>query len=187
MEEAKFGDSYDFIKQFILRWLRCEGEWRAHPMFSTPIKAPFPTMFSAFLGVPLVDTNPVPGKQGRHEYFKSARQCQTNLLLDPDTGLALGDIRVTKKHLELDELVDIARAEGRKSKLTLVFDQSFKRNESKENQVEGKLKYLRSKQLHCTVYKSHANFLLVSADPRALESAKRVLLLQAKVPPGRLL
>jgi len=37
MRMRYFGDSYDIVKQSLLRWLRPLGEWSVHPMFTEPV------------------------------------------------------------------------------------------------------------------------------------------------------
>ena len=92
-----------------------------------------------------------------------------------------------KKFVTVDEFVAIAKAQARKEKLTLVFDQSFKRekNNPPQKQTAEKLRWLKECGVHAFAYVSHANFILASADSQILMKALK--LLEDKLPPERLI
>lgn len=89
MKLGKFGDSYDIVKQGLLRWLSPCGPWVAHPMFTDPVDALEVSAFSRFLGVPLLSTEVLDPGSDRDAYFSTAASCPDHLFLDPDTGLKI--------------------------------------------------------------------------------------------------
>ena len=199
MHPDKFGDSYDIVKQSILEWLLPCGTWAVHPMFAYDYRQTCPSFageYSAFLNAPLLTTEPLPriepGRrvrprwdaymEERRAYFENARQWDNkyHLFLDPDIGLwlppKLPRSREEPQHLMAEELLDIARA--RPDNLTLIFDQGFSRNlrESKRRTLtQKKLIWLKKRGVNSIMYFSHANFVLASANPDALDYAKRTL------------
>ena len=78
-----FGDSYDIVKQSILRWLSSCGEWQVHPMFTPPVDPRRAEDFERFLGVPLVSTKTLNEHSGRDAFLAPARSCAGHLFLDP--------------------------------------------------------------------------------------------------------
>jgi hypothetical protein len=50
MRMSYFGDSYDSVKQSLLRWLRPFGEWSIHPMFTEGVSAANVSGFEQFIG-----------------------------------------------------------------------------------------------------------------------------------------
>ena len=202
-----FGDSYDIVKQSILRWLSSRGKWAAHPMFTESIDTGLADEFSEFLDVRLVSREVLDRRSDREAFLKPAKSCQANLFLDPDTGLRLPPSRPTPKHLMGAELVEIAKA--RPKKLTLVFDQSLSRSsprneqpnemppeahpdkpnpasDIRREQIKKKLCWLAERGVHGVAYESHACFVLVSASRDALDRAERTLLKNSRLPPDRL-
>ena len=178
-----FGDSYDIVKQSLLRWLEPCGAWQVHPMF-TESDPPLAEDFARFLGVPLVSTKTLNEHSGRDAFLAPARSCAGHLFLDPDTGLRIHRNRATPKHLLGAELVEIAKA--RPDKLTLVFDQSIDRRSSPESQIKEKLSWLADEKVFGVAYESHACFILVSSDKQVLENAVRTLLKESRLPRDRL-
>ena len=200
-----FGDSYDIVKQSLLRWLCSCGEWQAHPMFTKSVDPRRADKFERFLGVDLVSKEAISGRRNRKNFVAQSKKCQSHLFLDPDTGLRIG--RATPKHVTGDELVEIAKA--RPKKLTLVFDQSFSRSsprneqpnerppeahpdkpnpasDIRREQLKKKLCWLAEQGVHGVAYESHACFVLVSASRDALDRAERTLLRESRLPPDRL-
>ena len=188
MHRSKFGDSYDIVKKCMLDWLSLCGTWAAHPMFAKSSSQDFADAFSTFLDVPLLTTSPLPGELGREVYFGVVRQWQAtdHVFLDPDTGVALPESRVTRAHLKARELLDIALS--RPGKLTLVFDQSFPHVPEEDRRIltRAKLIWLSQRGVHGIAYFSHANFLLTSTDPGVLRNARQTLLDKSGLPYDRL-
>ena len=179
-----FGDSYDIVKQSLLRWLAPCGAWKAHPMFTPPVDPRRAEDFARFLGVPLVSTKTLNEHSGRDAFLAPARSCVDHLFLDPDTGLRIGKSRATPQHLLGEELVAIAKA--RKDKLTLVFDQSLDRRRKVREEIKEKLSWLADEKVHGVAYESHACFILVSSDKQVLANAVRTLLKESRLPRDRL-
>jgi hypothetical protein len=190
MKKEFLGDSYDVVKQSLLRCLQPCGKWKAHPMFTEEVKPneakAFARAFSRLIGVPLVSREKLDSRTDRKKYFAAARNCKCHLFLDPDTGLYIEKRRCSKAtHLSLPELVDIAS--DRQNLLTLVFDQSFSRGQKRQQQLKGKLHALAKRGLHGIAYHSHACFILVGRDAKLVKHARDVLLKKSRLPPGRLL
>ncbi len=187
MNRDKFGDSYDIVKQSILRWLSACGTWSVHPMFTDKDPTSYSKEYCRFLGVYAVTTETF-RKYRRDRWVAAGNHCQDHLFLDPDTGLRLEKPkRDLNKYLLLCELVTVANA--RPKKLTLVFDQSIDRREEKsgtnEVQTREKLKRLECRGVHGLAYRSHANFILVSCDQDVLRCAKSTLVNSSQLPPER--
>ena len=77
-----FGDSYDIVKQSLIRWLAPLGEWSAHPMFTETVQPEHATSFERFLGVRLLSNDVLCADTNRYAYFACAAQ-SGNLFLDP--------------------------------------------------------------------------------------------------------
>ena len=179
-----FGDSYDIVKQSILRWLAPCGAWKAHPMFTSPVDRGRAEDFFRLLGVPPVSPEALNECSDRNDFLMQAKSCPDHLFLDPDTGLRIGKSPATPQHLLGEELVDIAKA--RKDKLTLVFDQSLDRRRKVREETKGKLSCLRKQVVYGVAYESHACFLLVSASKDVLDNAVGTLLRESRLPRDRL-
>ena len=54
MNPKFLGDSYDIVKQSLLRWLADMGTWTTHPMFTEPISTEQANAFSRLLGTRLL-------------------------------------------------------------------------------------------------------------------------------------
>jgi hypothetical protein len=50
MRMSYFGDSYDTVKQSLLRWLRPFGEWSIYLMFTEGVSAANVSGFEQFIG-----------------------------------------------------------------------------------------------------------------------------------------
>ena len=151
-----FGDSYDIVKRNLLQWLSCYGTWSVHPMFTDPKPTTNPKCrrfdgqcaagtcadadktfrrdFCGFLNVNAVacETFEESGRN-RGSWLAAAKTCPNHLFIDPDTGLPFDKCgrpshqgrSPAAAFLRASELVEIA--DKRPDKLTLVFDQSFRR------------------------------------------------------------
>ena len=216
-----YGDSYDIVKRNLLKWLSCCGKWSVHPMFTDPKPTTNPKCrrfngqcaasgtcadadetfrrdFVRFLGVDAVTKDTFEGSgKNRGDSLMLAENCTNHLFVDPNTGLPF-DKNGLPSHqgrspaaafLRAGELVEIAKK--RPDKLTLVFDQSFRRKKEEPitDQIKAKLRWLAQKgnDVHGLAYQSHANFLLISEDPKTLSDAKSVLLDSSKLPKDRLI
>ena len=141
-----FGDSYDVVKQSLLKWLQAFGEWSVHPMFTASVPHVKTSAFEALLGAKVISRSVLTSRTERSAYFACAHSCG-NLFLDPNTGLRLQDIGGTRapNYLFASELVQLA--EHRPESLTVVFDQSLQRGKELSG-LNKKLRHL----LHRKVY-----------------------------------
>lgn len=185
MKLDKFGDSYDIVKQSLLRWLAPCGAWVTHPMFTEWVDPSEAEAFSRFLGVPLLTTENLHPSIERDAYLSRAIACGDNLFLDPNTGLRVPSASRADapEFVNGTELVTIAQA--RPDKLTLVFDQSIDRRYPSRNQIEAKLLWLAEHGVYGVTYESHACFVLVSATEITLDRASETLLRESRLPTGR--
>lgn len=181
-----YGDSYDIVKQSLLRWLSPFGRWMVHPMFTEAVTPDRALEFAKFLGVELLTSQVIDSSTDRETYFRGARLCPANLFLDPDTGLRPESIGGAKapQYLFIQELMSITAA--RPTTLTLVFDQSLPRGNERPA-LEQKLALMKARGLHGTAYTSHACFVMVSRDPSLIERAKQAVLDQSRLPLDRFL
>lgn len=180
------GDSYDIVKQSLLRWLATSGAWAAQPMFTEEVTTESAEAFAQLLGVPLLSRDVLTQTTDRASYFRSAHSCAQHLFLDPDTGVTLHGVNGAKapRYLFGSELVSIAEARPRF--LTLVFDQSLPRGRELP-ELERKLSNLAAQGLHGVAYISHACFLLVGRDAGLTQAAFRHLREQSRLPGHRFL
>ncbi len=156
--------------------------------------------YRRLFGVHIVNPETFDGSSRRRDAgLSAARDCQDHLFLDPDSGLpfysSTGYPRIELKSpvaafLKASELVTIIN-DRPKNKLTLVFDQSINNDPkcagSATEQIKARLRWFKEKGIHGFVYRSHANFLLVSKDRDILAYAKAVLLASPKIPKDRLI
>jgi len=63
MRESYFGDSYDVVKQSLLRWLQPFGDWEVHPMFSVPASSAFISAFGTFLNAKVISEDVLTSSQ----------------------------------------------------------------------------------------------------------------------------
>lgn len=184
MRLDKFGDTYDVVKQSLLRWLGNLGPWAAHPMFTEAVSGPEAKAFAGLLGVPLLSSEVLGANTDRIAYFTPARACASHLFLDPDTGLTLKKMEVSRipAYLLGEELVSIVQA--RPEWLTLVFDQSVARGRERQ-QLEEKLAALAAHHVHGWAYMSHACFLLLGCDGPTVKRAVQVVQAQSRLPASR--
>ncbi len=184
MHPRFLGDSYDVVKQSLLRWLHAIGPWSVHPMYAEAATTTDVEAFEYLLGTSVVSRTVLGPDTDRQAYFESARKCETHLFLDPDTGVALGKKlrRKSPSYLFADELVEIAQRRPRL--LTLVFDQSVARG-SERQQLDAKLSALAASRLHGLAYVSHACFLLVSCDGTLMRRAAHMVRGESRLPASR--
>lgn len=178
-----FGDSYDIVKQSLLRWLQPFGQWSVHPMFTEPVADADVSGFEQFIGAKLVSTEVLSRNTDREAYFSCACSCG-NLFLDPDTGIRLKETRGVRapEYLFASELLRIT--EMRAGNLTVVFDQSVGRG-SEQMHLETKLRHLLQKQLFGFGYRSHACFVILGRDHALIESARNHVIEESKLPESR--
>ncbi len=87
-----FGDSYDIVKQSLIRWLADFGQWSAHPMFTEAVTAADVAAFESLLNVKVVSTDVLTLDTDRSAYLACGSACG-HLFLDPDTGLRMPSTR----------------------------------------------------------------------------------------------
>ena len=69
MRERYFGDSYDIVKQSLLRWLRPFGPWSVHPMFTEFASDGFVSDFGKFLDAKVVCADVLTSSTDRSAYL----------------------------------------------------------------------------------------------------------------------
>ena len=185
MRESYFGDSYDVVKQSLLRWLQPFGDWEVHPMFSVPASSAFISAFGTFLNAKVISEDVLTSVTDRSVYFSSAHSCG-NLFLDPDTGICLESKRGVRapKYLFLGELVRLA--DLRPNCLTVVFDQSVPRG-SEEMHIAAKLRSLHDQKISAFAYRSHACFIVVGRDYSLVDRAYKRIVEESRLPNTRFL
>jgi hypothetical protein len=184
MNPKHFGDSYDLVKQSLLRWLTSLGAWQAHPMLTESFSPKEAQHFAGLLGVPLLSAEVLTRETDRETYFAPARACSVHVFLDPDTGVRVKKTRGRKAraYIFLDELVGIAGRDDRL--LTVVFDQCLARGRECEG-LETKLGALLSGGIHGFAYRSHASFLVLGRDRLLVRRARQLLEEDAHLPAAR--
>jgi hypothetical protein len=185
MNMRYFGDSYDIVKQSLLRWLRGFGEWSAHPMFTESVSDTDVAAFETLLAVKVVSREVLTLDTNRVAYFAPASSCG-HLFLDPDTGLRMRPTRGVRapEFLFAGELVRLAKE--RPASLTVVFDQSVGRG-SERSHLEGKLRELRHYEVFGFAYISHACFVVAATDRALVERARSRVIADSLLPEGRFL
>lgn len=182
MNMKYFGDSYDIVKQSLLRWLSVFGEWTVHPMFSEQVSPQDNECYSKLIGARVISDEIITARTDRQKYFEPAGGC-ANLFLDPDTGLSIRTQgKYSSQYLYTGELV--AMVKKRTGHLTLVFDQSVARGSEKES-LEKKLRHLHANGVNAVAYISHACFILCSNNQAELNKALNHLLKESLLPESR--
>jgi hypothetical protein len=183
MRMSYFGDSYDVVKQSLLHWLQYFGQWSVHPMFTQPVSDANVSAFERFIGARLISTEVLSKDTDREAYFSCACSCG-NLFIDPDTGIRLKDTRGVRAHeyLFASELLRITQR--RAANLTVVFDQSVGRG-SEQMHLETKLRHLLKKELFGFGYRSHACFVILGRDNELIQSARKHIIEESKLPESR--
>ena len=186
MHMRYFGDSYDIVKQSLIRWLGQFGDWSVHPMLTGATPARQIERFERFLSARVVSTEVLTPNTNRESYLSCAAKCG-NLFLDPDTGLRSRETGVRgpkTKYLFAHEFVRLS--EQRPKALTLVFDQSLPRGKERDC-MEHKLGDLQDRGVHCFAYMSHACFVLGSRDERVVRRALHCIIAESRLPEARFL
>jgi len=180
------GDSYDIVKQSLLRWLAGMGTWTSHPMFTESISSEQANAFSRLLGTRLLSLDTLTHDTDRDAYLTPVRDCKDHVFLDPDTGIRIKPTRGLKAPCYLFGTELVAIADARPERLILVFDQSLQRG-AERKQLESKLSYFANQGVLGVAYVSHACFVLVGKNRSVLESAFETLKRVSSLPESRFL
>jgi len=185
MQMRYLGDSFDIVKQSMLRWLKDFGEWKVHPMFTQRVSVAEVNAFERLLGARAISTEVLGPKTDRCAYFACASSCG-NIFLDPDTGLRIRPIRgaLSTKFLFVEDLLEIT--ENRPRSLTLIFDQSVPRG-GEFNHLGSKLQELHRRSLFGFAYASHACFILVGGNRSLVAEARERVARESGLPERRFL
>ncbi len=187
MDLKHFGDSYDIVKQSLLRWLQVFGEWSVHPMFTETVSQADCDAFERFLEAKVTCSEVLQRSTNRLAYFACAER-SGHLFLDPTTGLCLNRPRKNIANYVLrDDLLVLTRE--RPSSLTAIFDQSLAhgKDDSRRQALEQKLLCLAEAGLPGFAYLSHACIIFTAKDSDLLHRARRHLITESKVPEWRFL
>lgn len=184
MRPKYLGDSYDIVKQRLLRWLSVFGTWKAYPMFTESVTSEDATVFSALLGIPLLSTDVLHVETNRQAYFAAARSCQSHLFLDPDTGLRLKPTKGKDHPSYLFGPEALAMVSERPKSLTLVFDQSLPRGREREHLAK-KIAFFEEHGVFSLAYVSHACFILMSSQDELIDKAWKVIQDESRLPAAR--
>src|SRR6266540_4096331 len=181
MKMRFFGDSYDLVKQILIRSLGVLGRWSVHPMFTDEaVSKDDASRFERFLGAELLSRELL--GRDRAEYMALCRQAG-HLFLDPDTGIRMEHRpRHAERFVLASELAELARA--RLNSLTLVFDQSFRRGDRRKD-LESKLRRLANSKVSGFAYDSHACFFVIGRNPRLVSRAYGLICLTTGLPENR--
>src|SRR5258708_37377899 len=180
-----FGDSYDIVKQSLLRWLRSFGEWSVHPMFTETVSQADVSAFESLLDAKIISTEILTVDSNRAAYLSCASSCN-HLFLDPDIGLRMQPTRGVRApgYIFAGEVLRLA--ERRPSSLTLVFGQRVGRG-SEGLQLGGKRQELPHSGVFGFAYVSHACFLFTSQDRSLVDRARAQVITGSRLPESRLL
>ena len=159
MNNAKFGDSHDYVKRGLLLTIAEPDKWIVHPMpfyFDGGGGRLDLDDYATFLGLPHTSVMGHRNKENRRAHLLSpgnllqdvARFSHHYLFLDPDTGVNDKEVGGTK-HITVSQLTKIA--EQRADKIILVFDQSFNRGGEAKDKLEEKLKLFEIGSRFCIV------------------------------------
>jgi hypothetical protein len=185
MRASYLGDSYDIVKQSLLRWLRNFGPWSVHPMFTETVSGTDISALESLLDAHVVSMEVLTLDTDRSAYFSCASSCG-HLFLDPNTGLRMRSTRGVRapEYLFAPELQQLA--EQRPNSLTVVFDQSVSRG-SERVHLDIKLRKLHHFGLYGFAYASHACFVVVGRDRSLVERARAQVIAESKLPEHRIL
>lgn len=158
-----FGDSYDIVKRFFVGTLKREGfSVFVNPMFTGDWKG-LEDSFYSFIDALPYPTGEIPGPSA--------------VLLDPDTGI--GKTK-TERHMTVRDVAD----EATKFSIVFCFDQSFSRGQPQE-QMEYRLRLLRTEKVYGFYYNSHAKFLFAGRDGKMMGKVE-LALAKSGLPKNRL-
>ena len=188
MNPSHFGDSLDMAKRQIKQWLAPDERWYAHPMWYDLRPEPdwcpnFLERYAAALNVCIVGET-----CHRDNLVAEASACADYLLLDPDTGL--NDRYPKSKYVRLKEFVDIVAAPNRQKALTLVYDQSYQRNnlERIRRAICNKLQRMHdiNENIHVVGYAGMSvSFIFASSDCNVVTDATRRMQRKSHFPARR--
>ena len=186
MSPGYLGDSYDIVKQSLLRWLGSMGTWVTHPMFTEPVSSQQADDFALLIGTRLLSIDHITNDTNRIAYLAPAHESHEHVFLDPDIGIRLKPTRGKKAPFYVfgPELIEIVQACS--DKLVMVFDQSLARG-SERQQLQNKLQTFSTQGIHSVTYVSHACFVLLGNDKSLVESAFSVLQTESRLPHSRFL
>jgi hypothetical protein len=179
-----FGDSYDIVKQSLIRWLGSLGEWSVHPMLTHAATDQQVKAFESFLGARIICREILGMDTDRDSYLACALELG-NLFLDPDTGLRL-KMTSSKANRYLFAAEFRRIVDARPSAITLVFDQCLPRG-SERASMEHKLEELQAAGVHCFAYMSHACFIVGGQDKSLVQRALRRVMSESRLPEARFL
>jgi hypothetical protein len=185
MRRTYLGDSYDIVKQSLLRWLGNFGGWSVHPMFTEPWVRTDVVALESLLGAKIVSREVLTSTTDRSVYFACGSSCG-HLFLDPNTGLRMrsktgADVPQYVFASELQRLV-----EQRPGSLTAVFDQSVGRG-SESIQLQTKLQELSELGVFGFAYVSHACFVVAGHDRSLVDRARARVMSESRLPEDRIL
>ena len=180
MHPKFFGESHDIAKRRIMRWLAPHERWAAHPMWfeqrpGSPRDRAFLKEYATALDVDIVKDE----SRDREAFLAAAKACCRHLLLDPDTGMSLSTSRRnSRKHVRVDQFIQIVKSPSRPDKLTLIYDQSYLRNGVDIwEQTRAKLRCLDDAEVYAVAYMAHegsrVRFIWASTDREAIAGATR--------------
>ncbi len=186
MHMHHFGDSYDIVKQSLIRWLGKFGDWSVHPMLTESAAGQQVKAFERFLGARVICTEVLTANTNRESYLSCATKCG-HLFLDPDTGLRLRETGLRRPKTEYLFARELTRiVEHRPKALTLVFDQSLARG-SASRDMKPKLNEFQQHGISCFAYVSQVCFILCSGDETLIRRAFKHVVIESRLPKDRFL
>jgi len=171
MHRDYFGDSYDYLKRFLLGLAPEKSRRIALPMLpENQGSQEFLASYAKFLNaeVPPCAIAAVP-KFERQDWVKNIQNwiqesgnSRVWLLVDTCTGLCLGTTGGSKKHFLMDDFVQLVKFS--EVSVAICYDQAFRRadREKRIKEAHKKLSELRKKGVWGLYYMSHASFLIAS-------------------------
>jgi len=186
MNPKYLGDSYDIVKQSLLRWLSSIGPWITHPMFTELVSPKQADDFATLLGTRLLSQDLLTNTVDRVAYLAPVCECHEHVFLDPDTGIRLKPTRGQKApaYVFATELIQIAGVCP--DKLLLVFDQSLPRGAERQKMQE-KLQFFQIQGVYAFAYVSHACFVLLGRNKSIVGEAFNMVLRESRLPRKRFL
>jgi hypothetical protein len=180
-----FGDSYDIVKQLLLRWLQSFGPWSVLPMFTEPVSDEDASAFEGLIGAQVISKAVLTIRSNRQAYFSCAPSCG-NLFLDPNTGIRLMVTHGVRapEYLFASELIQLTKQ--RPNALTVVFDQSVGRG-SEHVHLGNKLQHLHNHGVVALAYQSHACFVITGCDHSLVNRARNKIISESRLPARRFL
>jgi hypothetical protein len=186
MHMQYFGDSYDIVKQSLIRWLGRFGDWSVHPMLTESATAQQVERFEWFLGARVLSAEVLTTSTNRESYLSCGTKCG-NLFLDPDTGFRSrerGARAPRTKYLFAHEFTRLS--EQRPRALTLSLTKAFLEEKSAIIWSVSS-RGLQANGIHCFAYMSHACFILGSRDGALVRQAFDCVVTESRLPEARFL